>query len=352
MGNKRGCWCGYDKYTPFSPYYIRCNNCNTLISTVVSPGSYYMGADDGSSLYGKDYWFQHMKDLGFPDISERARNDLSERNIFWLRQILKYKLPPAKTLELGCCHGGSVYLMKMAGFDATGSEMSEWICDFAQNTFNIPMLCGPIEEHDLPQGSFDMIVLMDVFEHLSDPVAVLEAIQKLLTVNGIIVIQTPCFSSPYKTHQEMKSSNDIFLEQLKENEHLYIFNQRSIESILNKTGFQHVLFEQPIFPYDMFVFAGKEPLAKVNHEAIAEELTKAPERRLVLSLLELYETYSLCEQDRIAKQEVIENMTIDRELYAGKMAEQAVMNCRNEILNSYCWKMTAPLRKFADLFKR
>jgi hypothetical protein len=81
--------------------------------------------DDAHDFYGKNYWFTHQEgDLGLPNIITRARIDLPERCLYWLRTLLKYKLPPAKVLELGSAHGGFVALLQWAGFEAMGSEVS------------------------------------------------------------------------------------------------------------------------------------------------------------------------------------------------------------------------------------
>ena len=66
--------------------------------------------------------------------------------------------------------------MRLAGFDASGAEMSPWLCQFARDTFNVPMLCGPIEDLDVESGSLDMLVMMDVLEHMPDPVGSMKRI--------------------------------------------------------------------------------------------------------------------------------------------------------------------------------
>jgi 2-polyprenyl-3-methyl-5-hydroxy-6-metoxy-1,4-benzoquinol methylase len=304
------CWCGSKNLDNFSEHYYKCRECNTLVCKTRMPEESFRSGDEFEHFYGKDYWIIHVKeDYGMPDVFERARNDLGERCVYWIKDILKYKLPPAKTLELGCAHGGLVYLMKLAGYDATGNEMSQWICDYANKTFNIPMKCGRIEDLNIAPKTYDIILLMDVLEHMTDPINGLKRIADALKDDGIAVIQTPCWRETEKSYEEMKAENSIFLEQFKEKEHLYLFNEYSIKRILNETGFPHIAFEPQIFPYDMFVFAGKKSLVKIEQTVIDTELQTTPERRIVLALMDVYKQMDKkleeCQADRAARLDII-----------------------------------------------
>jgi 2-polyprenyl-3-methyl-5-hydroxy-6-metoxy-1,4-benzoquinol methylase len=340
------CWCGSKDLVGFSDHYSRCKDCNTLVCNSRMPEECFRSGDDAERFYGKDYWLKYLKEeYGMPDINERSRNDLSERCIYWLRDILKYKLPPAKTLELGSAHGGLVFLMKLAGYDSTGTEMSEWICDYAQKTFNISMRCGRIEDLNISPESFDIITLMDVLEHLADPVESLKRIAEVLKDDGLLVIQTPCWREREKTFNEMKTGKSIFLDQFKEKEHLFLFNESSIKRLLADTGFPYTEFEPSIFPYDMFVFAGKQPLNRLTEDRIVAELLKTPERRTVLALIDIY--YKLdqkeelldqkdklvteCEEDRKVRLEIIERQHKE---FAEKLDEcEADRAARLDVIN-------------------
>ena len=119
------CWCGNTTLEPFSTAYLHCSLCQTLVSQAWQEQDVTHVVDDAHDFYGKNYWFTHQEgDLGLPNIITRARIDLPERCLYWLRTLLKYKLPPAKVLELGSAHGGFVALLQWAGFEAMGSEVS------------------------------------------------------------------------------------------------------------------------------------------------------------------------------------------------------------------------------------
>ncbi|MFH7242694.1 MAG: methyltransferase domain-containing protein [Spirulina sp.] len=264
--------------------------CGTLVSLNSLSDEELVVKDDETDFYGKQYWLQHQdQDLGFPDIHARARYDLTERNLHWLKTLLRYSLPPAKVLELGCSHGSFVALMQQTGYAAAGLEMSQWVVSFGQDTFGIPMHLGPVEETDIPPGSLDVIALMDVLEHLPDPEATLRHCAKLLKSDGFLLIQTPHYQ-PEVTYQDLEASQSRFLEQLKADEHLYLFSQGAVQACLKRAGFEHVYYEPAIFDvYDMALIASKVPRTPNAQATIEAALLSHPHSRMSLALLDLRE---------------------------------------------------------------
>jgi len=277
--------------------------------------------DDEHDFYGKRYWLDHQADdLSFPDIHARARHDLPERNLHWLRALLKYRLPPASVLELGCAHGSFVALLRQSGFEASGVEMSPWVVSFARETFGIPVQVGPVETLDLPAGSLDVIALMDVLEHLPDPQATMSRCLELLKPDGLLLVQTPEFREGMR-HAVLSESQSPFLEQLKADEHLYLFSERSVRELFHRLGVEHLCFEPAIFAhYDMFFVARRSPLVEYTPASIETALLATPGGRMVLALMDLDERLQnnsrstadlqaqlqAAEADRAARLEIIE----------------------------------------------
>jgi len=284
MGN-RLCWCGSHETTRFSDEYVRCAECGTLISVVGLSDDELKVDDDEGAFYGKQYWLEHQsKDLGFPNIFERAHKDLLDRNLHWLRALLRYKTPPSAVLELGCSHGSFVALLQQSGYDAAGIEMSPWVVEFAKTTFDIPVFVGPVEAMGFGDRKFDVVALMDVLEHLPDPVGTMRRALELLSPGGILLIQTPQFKEEM-TYEALLETNAPFLEQFKSNEHLYLFTEKSVAMLFQQLGAQHIQFERPIFhQYDMFFVVSRDPISTVAEEIQAEKL-ETPSGRFAQALL-------------------------------------------------------------------
>lgn len=308
------CWCGNTCLTSFSPSYRRCNRCQTLVSQAWFTPNIAEATDDARDFYGQEYWLGHqVQDLGFPDIYTRARTDLPERCLYWLRTLLKYKLPPAITLELGGAHGGSVALFRWAGFDATNLELNPWVVEFSRHTFNVPTLLGPIEDQSIAPASLDVIAMMDVLEHLPNPLATLRHCLPLLKPDGIFLIQTPQFPEDL-TYQQMQTEESRFLELLKPDEHLYLLSQGAIRHFFQRLEVSHLVFEPAIFAhYDMFLVASRHPLSEQGTDAISEALSLTAGGRLVQALLDLeaqkrdlYHHYTAVEQNRAAQEPLVQ----------------------------------------------
>ena len=226
-------------------------------------------------------------------------------------------------------------MMRLAGFDAFGAEMSPWLCQFARDTFNVPMLCGPIEDLEVEPGSFDMLIMMDVLEHMPDPVGSMKRIANLLNDEGLVVIQTPCLRDYKRNYEQLKAAKEMFLEHMKEKEHLYLYNEDSATKLLKHTGFPSIAFEKPIFAHDMFIFAGKRELSTNDTQTVVTRLTENQEGRTVLALIDLYNLmHEINATTQSCKKNVLQLQAENKDLR-----------------ESLSWKVTKPLRFIGNFFK-
>ncbi len=313
----RACWCGNTNLSYFSSEYGLCAACGVLVALRGPSSEQLRVVNDDEDFYGKQYWLEHQeRDLGFPDIHTRARNDLTERNLHWLKTLLKYRLPPAKVLELGCSHGSFVALLHQAGYDASGVEMSQWVVEYGKKIFGVPISVGPVEALDIPAGSLDVIALMDVLEHLPDPTATMARCLQLLKPDGLLLIQTPQFKEGMN-YSELAETTDTFLKQLKGDEHIHLFSERSVTLLFRQLGAEHIQFEPAIFyHYDMFFAVSRVPLKAHSLDEMEAALLATPSGRLVLALLDLRkreldltQRWAESEADRAARFEQIETLT-------------------------------------------
>jgi len=176
----------------------------------------------------------------------------------------------------------------------------------------VPMLLGPIEQQALEPESFDVIALMDVIEHMPDPAGAMRRCAELLRPGGVVLIQTPCFPEG-KTHSQLVEENAPFLKMMVAPNHLFLFSRKSITRLLGEAGLRYVQFEPNLFPYDMYLVAGRDPLAIHPWEQVVQRLEASPGARLVRALFDLDDRYEdlkrrylEAEADRAARLEVIQ----------------------------------------------
>jgi SAM-dependent methyltransferase len=197
-------------------------------------------------------------------------------------------------------------LMKMAGFDAMGVELSPWIAEYAAKTFDVPVHCGTLADLDIAPHSLDCVILMDVLEHLLDPKATMGAVAEVLKPDGIVVIQTPCYRDDGPNW-----------EMLIDQEHLFLFTEDGLHRLLSEVGLPHVVLRPQLFPHDMFLIACRSPLTEVSQETAEVPTLQTPTGRALLAMLDLQarlttsredwrQRLSALEADRVARLRVIE----------------------------------------------
>ncbi len=313
----RSCWCGNTDLHPFGPDYSECRECGTVVYPKDMAPAQFLVGDDDTAYYGKKYWLEHQQeDLGSGDIHTRGRSDITERNLHWLEAMLKYQLPPAKVMELGCSHGSFIALLRQAGYDASGVEMSPWVVDYAKETFGVPVVTGPIETLDIAPGSLDVIVLMDVLEHLPDPEGTMRQCLTLLKPDGLLLVQTPQYKEG-ADYASMVAAGTPFLDMLIPEEHIYLFSDRSATQLFKQLGAEYIQFEPAIFgQYDMFFAVSRVPFSTNTIVQVEEALLSKPSGRIALALLDLRgreldltRKWAESEADRAARWEQIQALT-------------------------------------------
>ncbi|MYL85285.1 glycosyltransferase [Desulfovibrio aerotolerans] len=322
----RQCWCGTGGLEPFSEAYMLCPACGTLVSR----------QEDGEG-YGRDYWYGHQEtDLGQPSIEVRARRDMPERCVAWLRFFLRACLPPGDVLELGCAHGGFTALLNRAGFRARGLELDASVAALASRTFGVEVLAGPLEEQNIAPGSLSAVVLMDVLEHLPDPVGLLRRVARLLAPDGVVLVQTPSLPTGV-TYERLTAEAHPFLRMLLPAEHLYLYSEAAVQALFAAAGFGECRFGQAVFPYDMFFAASRTELADHDASAVEKALCATPDGRMALAMLDLAERAETAEAmaARLAGQDapIIGGLEgVVREMASGWVAEGRLPLLANKVL--------------------
>lgn len=96
-----------------------------------------------------------------------------------------------RVLDLGCWVGFLLAEARDRGWTVTGVEPSAFAAAYARDTFGLDVLEQDLLGADLPVGAYDAIVLGDVIEHLTDPLAALEHIAALLAPGGVLYLTVP-----------------------------------------------------------------------------------------------------------------------------------------------------------------
>ncbi len=114
---------------------------------------------------------------------------------------VKYFENKSLVLDFGCNYGHGVRILNNMGFDTWGLDVSEDAIKYGRAQ-GIPNLVLDKDKNFLPE-SFDVVISLDVIEHIEDDKEALEYITSLLKPGGIIVIMVPAFAFLWGVQDEI-----------------------------------------------------------------------------------------------------------------------------------------------------
>lgn len=119
------------------------------------------------------------------------------------RIISSLHLPPkVRILDAGCGTGGNLRFLSQFG-EVTGVELDDNAAALARMRGPWPVLKGSLPEGMPFSGpQFDLIVLLDVLEHIDDDITSLRTLCSLLLPGGYLVLTVPAFPLLWSTHDE------------------------------------------------------------------------------------------------------------------------------------------------------
>ncbi|MEK7858373.1 MAG: class I SAM-dependent methyltransferase [Elusimicrobiota bacterium] len=139
-----------------------------------------------------------------------------------------------RLLEVGSSSG---YFLNAArvDFDVAGLEPSEWACRLARERYKLDVHAESLESTTrFADGSFDVVALIDVIEHLSDPQAALHKAARLLKPGGLLYMVTPDIDS---LSSWLLRGHWWGLRPA----HIYYFDRRTLGAMVEKAGLKTTL---------------------------------------------------------------------------------------------------------------
>lgn len=176
------------------------------------------------------------------DPEKRAYENYKEDKQIIIRNFGKYldkikKIKPrGKLLDVGCALGFFVRYALDQGYDAYGFDPSSYAVHEAQAIVGNRVKEGTIDSVSYPKKMFDVITLLDVFEHLNDPGRDLKRLASFLKDDGILLIATGDAKSLFR--RILKRKWTFFNPP----QHLFYFDRITLSTLLEKEHLQPTLW--------------------------------------------------------------------------------------------------------------
>jgi 2-polyprenyl-3-methyl-5-hydroxy-6-metoxy-1,4-benzoquinol methylase len=134
-------------------------------------------------------------------------------------------LPGARrSLDVGCGGGYLVAALAGRGFDAYGVDMSRYaVTHRVAGTENL-LLEGDLSALDGRQP-FELITMMDVIEHLPDPVSAVRQAFSLLAAGGTLILLTPRYGGRLLARQGAEYVHF-------NSDHMYYFTEQTLSAVI------------------------------------------------------------------------------------------------------------------------
>lgn len=216
-------------------YLYSKNGCDILQCSECGLGRAHARGFDPEAYYTAEY-FSGGKPDGYA-------NYLSTESVLRLEfactvDFIRKHCSSGRLLELGCAYG--FFLLEARRFfDVTGIEISEAAAAYCRER-DLRVFNGVVDERNFSKiGMMDVIVLLDVVEHLPNPCETLALCARHLTPGGRILITTGDFASRYARLSGKR------WRLMTPPQHLWYFTRESIRQMSHPLGLSIESYDHP-----------------------------------------------------------------------------------------------------------
>jgi 2-polyprenyl-3-methyl-5-hydroxy-6-metoxy-1,4-benzoquinol methylase len=213
-----------------------CCHCSMCFKILSEP-------DRLSQAYGEEYAAAEMTEQYM--LSEPARAFF--RKVLAGIEIMSGATKP-RLLDVGTGLGALLEEAQKLGYEAEGVELCEVLVRKARAR-GLRVHWGPAEELDSP-STFDAVTMLDIIEHVTEPLKLLATARRLMKPGGRLVVYTPNHRGAIVVLARLLNKVGIgfAVEEIFGGNHVCFFDDRSLPVALQKQGFS--LHSISLFPYD------------------------------------------------------------------------------------------------------
>jgi 2-polyprenyl-3-methyl-5-hydroxy-6-metoxy-1,4-benzoquinol methylase len=186
-------------------------------------------------LYDEDYY---SGKAAYSYYDERASEESSR--IVWDKRIsvIRRHVAGGNILDVGSSFGG---FLKSASryFAPHGIEVSSYAGGYSKSVIGGAIHIGTLRDHPFREDYFSVITMIELLEHLPDPVFALHECYRLLRTGGLLLIQTANMAG---LQAKIQGKNYAYFMP----GHLSYFSMRNLAMALMECGFRKIKVFHPV----------------------------------------------------------------------------------------------------------
>lgn len=220
-----------------------CNSSNIIASGIVSyEGELRYCAQCNLLLNDCDEARYHASNAawdteGGTSTSGRALIRMHRRAKSLLKKALVHvgkKAEDCHILDIGSSTGDFLLYAKSLGFTVSGIELSQKASQTA-NSRGISTFNGLLEHADYEEGTFDIITMFNVIEHIATPADLLTDVLRIMKPGGVLLIETGNIDSWTMQYQQGKWH---FFDMDRHGGHVCFHSPQSLIRLVENAGFR------------------------------------------------------------------------------------------------------------------
>jgi SAM-dependent methyltransferase len=134
-------------------------------------------------------------------------------------------------LEIGAMTGHFQVRAREGGWNAVGLEPDPWAAEYGRKTFGVQVREATITEAKFPSASFDVVGMLHVMEHLTEPLETLREISRVLKPTGVLAIEIPIVDAAAARLLGRRHRHYVF-------DHTLFMTRQTCTEFLERTGFR------------------------------------------------------------------------------------------------------------------
>jgi len=231
----------------YERYFDCCTTCGHWFGRhAMSLGDLYSGAYV-ETTYGENLKATFERIIALPRDSSDNFGRSQRIDDFASKFLADYQ---RSLLDIGAGTGVFPYTMNNLGWSCTALDPDSRACEHLKERVGVAVIYGDLNSIERESiGTFDLVTLNKVIEHVDDPVSMLTSAGQLLSRNSLLYVEVPDGSAAARLGQQRE---EFYVE------HLHAFSVASLALSIERAGLSCISLDRLVEPSGkctLFAFA-------------------------------------------------------------------------------------------------